>query len=69
MAYVKIFSGSVVEVLQVKHVLEAQKIVPVVKDRANSASLAGFGAVTTDFQEVYVHSDEETKALDLLKSM
>ena len=60
-AYIKIFTGSSMEVLAIKNTLESINIIPVIKDEAQSASLAGFGA-TPDLLQVYVYKDELASA-------
>jgi hypothetical protein len=41
--YSLLFTGSIIEVLALKHALAEKKIFPVVKDESESARLAGFG--------------------------
>ena len=41
--YVKIFFGPAVQVINLCNALDEVSIVPVIKDRAESARLAGFG--------------------------
>ncbi|MGA0430398.1 MAG: putative signal transducing protein [Flavobacteriaceae bacterium] len=55
--YVKIFTGSSIEVLGIKSCLEAVNIIPVIKDESESARLAGFGA-PLEMLQVFVHKDE-----------
>jgi len=55
--YIKVFSGSSIEILPLREALEAENIIPVIKDRAESARLAGFGALP-NFQDIFVHKDE-----------
>lgn len=69
MSYIKVFSGSMVAVQHVKQLLQEKNIEPIVKDQTNSASMAGFGSVMPDFQELFVHSDEESKAKEVLSSL
>jgi len=69
MAYVKMFSGSLVEVQYVKQLLQDKGIEPVVKDRSSSALSAGFGALTPDFYELFVHSDEVDKTKNIMNDM
>lgn len=66
-AYIKIFTGSSMEVLAIKNTLESINIIPVIKDEAQSARLAGFGA-TSDQLQVYVHKDELARAQKALTS-
>lgn len=49
--YIKIFLGPPVQVINLCNTLEEVSIVPVIKDRAESARLAGFGSFSSD-QEV-----------------
>ncbi len=67
-SYERIFTGSVVEVLKIKEVLAQKNIVPVIKDNAESARLAGFGA-PPNLQQVFVHIDELEVAKKLLDSI
>ncbi|MGA1771357.1 MAG: DUF2007 domain-containing protein [Flavobacteriaceae bacterium] len=55
--YVKIFTGSSIEVLGIKSCLEAVNIIPVIKDESESARLAGFGA-PSEMLQMFVHKDE-----------
>jgi hypothetical protein len=48
--------------------LDEVSIVPVIKDRAESARLAGFGSFSSD-QEVWVHPNEEKQAKEVLQSI
>lgn len=63
-AYKRLFYGTAMDVAKLCCVLDTAGIVPVVKDQAESARLAGFGTLSTD-QEVWVHPDEYEKALKL----
>lgn len=66
--YVKIFFGPAVQVINLCNALDKVSIVPVVKDRTESARLAGFGSFSSD-QEVWVHPDEEKLAKEVLESI
>ena len=66
--YVKIFFGPAVHVINLCNALDQVSIVPVIKDRAESARLAGFGSFSSD-QEVWVHPDEEKQAKEVLESI
>ena len=59
--YKRLFYGTTMDVAKLCCVLDTVGIVPVVKDQAESARLAGFGTLSTD-QEVWVHTDEFEKA-------
>ena len=65
---VKRFGGHAVQVINLCNALDEVSIVPVVKDRAESARLAGFGSFSSD-QEVWVHPDEEKLAKEVLESI
>jgi hypothetical protein len=47
--------------LALRDALQAVNIIPVIKDEAESARLAGFGA-TPNLQRVFVHPDEASEA-------
>ena len=59
--YKRLFYGTAMDVAKLCGVLDTVGIVPVVKDQAESARLAGFGTLYKD-QEVWVHPDEFEKA-------
>ncbi len=67
MAYVKVFTGSLVAMQHIKQLMQDKNIEPIVKDRSNSAAMAGFGAVHTDFIELFVHEEEVEKAMQIIK--
>lgn len=69
MSYTKIFSGSLIEVQHVKQSLQNVGIEPILKDTANAAMSAGFGAVLPDYQELFVHSDEVTKSKEIISKL
>lgn len=61
--YIKVFSGSVIEVEHVKQSLEAEGINPIVKPFTGSSAISAYQA--TDYQElrvVFVHESEVDKA-------
>ena len=62
--YKKFFYGTAMDVAKVCGLLHSVGIVPVVKDQAESARLAGFGTLSTD-QEVWIHTDEFEKAREI----
>lgn len=68
MAYVKIFSGSLVDTQHKMQLIQAAGIEPVLKDSSNSALMSGFGATVPDFQELFVHEDEVNKTLEILQA-
>lgn len=59
--YKRLFYGTAMDVAKLCGVLDTVGIVPVVKDQAESARLAGFGTLFTD-QEIWVHLDEYERA-------
>ena len=59
--YKKLFHGTAMDVAKLCSVLDTLGIIPVVKDQAESARLAGFGTLFTD-QEIWVHLDEYERA-------
>ena len=63
--YKKLFYGTAMDVAKLCGFLDTVGIVPVVKDQAESARLAGFGTLYTD-QEVWVHPDEFEKAREVV---
>lgn len=63
--YKRLFYGTAMDVAKLCGVLDTVGIVPVVKDQAESARLAGFGTLYTD-QEAWVHPDEFEKAREIV---
>ncbi|MGC6479754.1 MAG: putative signal transducing protein [Flavobacteriaceae bacterium] len=66
--YKKVFTGSTVDILSLKDAFNAENIIPVIKDNAESGRLAGFGA-PIEMKEVFVHPDELDAALKILKQL
>lgn len=67
-SFVHIYSGSSVIVLALKNALQADNIIPVVKDESESARMAGFGIVH-DQKQVFVHTDELKKAKKIMSTL
>tara|TARA_B100001758_G_scaffold246543_1_gene261910 strand:- start:1665 stop:1877 length:213 start_codon:yes stop_codon:yes gene_type:complete len=67
-SFAKIYSGSSIKVLSIKDMLEKNNIIPIIKDQSESSRLAGFGSLI-NFQEVFVHESEVSKALKFLKDI
>ena len=67
--YSLLFTGSIIEVLALKHALAEIKIFPVVKDESESARLAGFGISNPSVQQVFLHKDEIVKGEKILKQL
>jgi hypothetical protein len=68
-SYLHLFSGSSIDVLALSNALTEKNIIPVVKDEAESARLAGFGQTAPMMQLVFVHEDEYVKAKIVLKQL
>ena len=66
--FIKIFTGSAIDVLSLRNKLEKQNIVAVIKDDSESARLAGFGMVAPGLQEVFVYKDELDQAIRIVES-
>jgi len=64
--YKKIFTGESLLAKQLVNKLHKIGIEAVVKDEAESARLAGFASSMLGQVEVYVHKDEEEKALTVI---
>ncbi len=68
--YIKIFTGSFIEVQRIISDLKKVDIIPVVKDQTESARLAGFGGgIVPGFQEVYIHKDELDRAVEIVENI
>ena len=67
-SFVHIYSGSSVTVLALKNALQADNIIPVIKDESESARMAGFGIVH-DQKQVFVHTDELKKAKKIMDAL
>tara|TARA_B100000686_G_C16804794_1_gene989174 strand:+ start:4094 stop:4324 length:231 start_codon:yes stop_codon:yes gene_type:complete len=65
----KIYTGSSILVLAIKDALNKSNIVPIIKDRSESARLAGFGSFTPLTQDIIVHVDEIEKSNKILKQI
>ena len=66
--YCKIFSGQLIEIIKVKAELEKFNIIPIIKDKNESARLAGFGSIFNEI-EVFVHNDELNKSLEIISKL
>jgi hypothetical protein len=67
--YKKVFGGNGIEAKRVELTLKDHDIDPILKDEKESARLAGFGSPMPDVIEVFVHKDEEVKALALITAL
>lgn len=66
---VKVFTGSSISVLAIMDKLESNSIYPLIKDRSESARLAGFGATSIMQQELYVPKEEEKKTREIIRNL
>ena len=60
--YIKIFSGSAIDVRLIASKLHDVGIEAIIKDEAESGRLAGFAAAVPSEMDLSVHKDEEAKA-------
>ena len=67
-SYCKIFSGQLIEIIKIKAELEKLNIIPIIKDKNESARLAGFGSIFNVI-EVFVHNDELNKSLVIISEL
>ncbi|MDO1511773.1 DUF2007 domain-containing protein [Maribacter confluentis] len=67
--YKKIFGGDRLKAKRVELILLDSNIIPICKDEGESARLAGFSSSLPQFIEIYVHEDEEVKALSLISNL
>ena len=67
--YSLLFTGSIIEVLALKHALAEKKNFPVIKDESESARLAGFGISNPSVQQVFLHKDEVVMGEKILKQL
>lgn len=66
--YTKVFSGSSIIAIKIVACLEDKGIKVIIKDRAESARLAGFGA-TPYYQELFVRKEEEDQSIEIINSL
>lgn len=66
--FVQIFKGSPVVIIAVVGAMKEVNITPVVKDPSASAKLARFASMTNE-QTLWVHKDEQQRALEVLNSL
>ncbi|MGC1515768.1 MAG: DUF2007 domain-containing protein [Maribacter sp.] len=67
--YKKVFGGNAIKATRVELTLKDNHIEPIRKDETESARLAGFGTPLPELVEIFVHKDEETKALALITQL
>ena len=66
--YYKIFTGQLVEIIKIKDELEKANIIPILKDKNESARLAGFGSIFNGI-DIFVHHDELSESLKILSNL
>ncbi|MGR7814578.1 putative signal transducing protein [Lacinutrix undariae] len=64
--YTKIYDGNFILVTRVKDELQDVGIIPIIKDESESQRLGGYASMNQGFQELFVHNDELTKALEIV---
>tara|TARA_B100002019_G_scaffold293413_1_gene320842 strand:+ start:515 stop:724 length:210 start_codon:yes stop_codon:yes gene_type:complete len=66
--FVKLLDCSHIELYKILNLLKKHRINPIVKDFSKSSSLAGFGNLSPNYVEVYVHKDQLKKSLKVLEN-
>ncbi|MCY4215528.1 MAG: DUF2007 domain-containing protein [Flavobacteriaceae bacterium] len=66
--YKTVYSGSAILCLRIGDALEEKGIKPIVKDTAESARLAGFGAIP-NYQTIQVRKDQEIQAIQIIQAL
>ena len=66
--FVKLFDCSHIELYKILNLLKKHRINPIVKDVSKSSALAGFGNLSPNYVEVYVHKDQLKKSLKVLEN-
>jgi hypothetical protein len=66
--FVKVYTGSSLSVQALTNRLEENEIYPLIKDRAESALLAGFGA-SPNQQELFVPKNLEDQAKEIINAL
>ena len=66
--FVKLFDCSHIESYKILNLLEKHSINPIVKDVSKSSTLAGFGNLSPNYVEIYVHKDQLKESLKILEN-
>ena len=66
--FVKLFDCSHIESYKILNLLEKHRIKPIVKDVSKSSTLAGFGNLSPNYVEIYVHKDQLKESLKILEN-
>lgn len=64
--YTRVYYGNFILVIRMKEELENIGIIPIIKDEGESQRLAGYASMNQGYQEIYVHNDELTKAMEIV---
>ncbi len=67
--YIKVFTGSFIDVQRLFKALEAVNICAIIKDEGESGRLAGFGTGIQGLQEIHVHKDELERATPIVENL
>ena len=67
--YIKVRECSHIESYKLLNFLEKKNIKPIVKDISKSAIYAGFGNLTPNYVEIYVHKDQLKKSLKIIEKL
>ena len=66
--FVKLFDCSHIESYKILSLLKNHRINPIIKDVSISSALAGFGNLSPNYVEIYVHKDQLKESLKILKN-
>jgi len=67
--YIRIFTGSNIISKRLEQQLKEVGINPIVKNETESGRLAGFGPAIVDQVQVFVHKDEQQRALKISEEL
>lgn len=67
--YIRIFTGSNIISKRLEQQLKEAGINPIVKNETESGRLAGFGPAIVDQVQVFVHKDEQQRALEISEEL
>ncbi len=66
--FIKVFDCSHIESYKILNLLKKHRINPIVKDISKSSILAGFGNLSPNYVEIYVHKDQLKKSLKIIEN-
>lgn len=67
--YKKVFGGNSIKAKRVELALKDHDIEPILKDETESARLAGYGSPMPELVEIFVHTDQEKQALEIIAQL